>query len=152
MMKRTLFLMVLNLSLCLIASAQDKNQQLYRAITEKNVKQVAQLLRDSADANYVAGPFQLTMLNTAITVSRNKQIVELLLQHKADVNRKDAFNTTPLMYAASAGNIELVGLLLAYGADVQASDGQGNTVLSAAKESKNKALVKLIEKKLAEKN
>jgi ankyrin repeat protein len=137
-----------------LAFGQNKNQELYKAITQKNVEQVVKLLNDSADANYVisAGTFKMNMLNTAINVSKNKSIVELLLKNKADVNWKDAFNTTALMYAASSGDLELVELLLSYGADVKANDGQGNSVLSAAKESKNKTLIKLIDKKLKEQN
>jgi ankyrin repeat protein len=150
-MRTTVFALFFNLCLSILAFGQNKNQELYKAITQKNVAQVAKLLQDSADANYViGGAFKMNMLTTAINVSKNKSIVELLLKNKADVNWKDAFNTTALMYAVSSGDLELVELLLAYGADVKASDGQGNTVLSAAKESKNKTLIKLIEKKLKE--
>ncbi len=152
-MKKILFVLIFNCCLSSLAYSQNKNQELYEAITRNNVEQVAKLLQDGADANFtISGAFNITMLNTAINVSKNKNIVELLLKNKADVNAKDAFNTTALMYAASSGNKEIVELLLSYGADVHAIDGQGNTVLSAAKESKNKAIIKLIEKKLQEKN
>ena len=153
-MKKILFVLVFNFGLFALGYSQDKNQGLYKAITQNDVEQVAKLLQDSADANYVisSGAFEMTMLNAAINVSKNKNIVELLLKNKADVNFKDAFNTTALMYAASSGNKEIVDLLLSYGADVNASDGQGNTVLSAAKESKNKAVIKLIENRIKAKN
>ncbi|GAB4093865.1 ankyrin repeat domain-containing protein [Flaviaesturariibacter terrae] len=146
------FLLALAASLLsLLANAQDKNQQLYKAITQNDSAAVAQLLENGADANYTFGPggFKMSFLITAINVAKSKGIAELLLRHKADVNWKDGFGSTALMYAASAGNGALVELLLANGADVRASDGQGNTVLTAAKESRNAAVIALIEQKLA---
>lgn len=71
-----------------------------------------------------------------------------LLENNADVNWRDGFNSTPLMYAASKGNIEIVDLLLKYGADINANDGMGNTVLTAAKESKNAEFILFIESKI----
>ena len=105
-MKRILILLIFSFFLSSLVFGQSKDQELYKAITENNVENVSKLLQDSANANYVvgSGAFTMTMLNTAINVSKNKKIVELLLKHKADVNSKDAFNTTALMYAASSGN------------------------------------------------
>jgi ankyrin repeat protein len=153
-MNKVLILLTFSFFLSPLVYSQSKHQELYKAITQNDVENVAKLLQDSADANYVvgSGAFKMTMLNAAINVSKNKNIVELLLKHKADVNSKDAFNTTALMYAASSGNREIVELLLSYRADVNANDGQGNSVLSAAKESKNKSIIKLIEKKLQDRN
>lgn len=151
-MKKTFLLLIFSICISAIVFGQSKEQDLYKAITQNNVEQVAKLLQDGANPNYtvLAGSFSMTMLSAAINVSKNIDIVELLLKNKADVNAKDVFNTTALMYAASSGNKEMVELLLSYNADVNASDGQGNTVLSAAKESKNKSVIKLIEKKLQE--
>ena len=137
-----------------LAYGQSKEQELYKAIVQKNEKQVFKLLQEGANANYAMGPenFRMHLLHTAITVSKSKTIVELLLKHKADVNGKDAFDSTPLMYAASSGDLEMVELLLQHGADVKAGDRQGNTVLTAAKESKNQAVIEFIERKLKEQN
>lgn len=152
--KNTTSILLLCLCISCFAFGQNKNQKLYKAITEKNTKHVSELLSDGADANYViiAGSFKMNMLLTAINVSKSRDIVELLLKNKADVNWKDAFNTSPLMYAASGGSLELLELLLSYGADVKADDGKGNTVLSAAEESRNKEVIELIKKKLKEIN
>jgi len=88
-----------------------------------------------------------SVLTTAVN-NRDVAVVKMLLARHADVNWKDGFNTTALMYAPALGNKELTGLLLAAGADVRASDGKGNTVLSAAKESKNQEVIQLIEDRL----
>lgn len=78
-------------------------------------------------------------------------ISKILIENKADVNWKDGFKTSAIIYAASSGNKELVELLLSHGANINDSDGQGNTVLTAAKESKNKDLIKFIKEKTGKK-
>ena len=141
-------LLVLCFSLCV--KAQDNNERLYQAIIKKEPEKVAQLLKDKADANYIKtmGPWmKVNMLISAVN-SGELASVKTLVDHKADINWKDGFNTTALIYAANKGNQDMVLLLLSNGADIKASDGQGNTVLSAATESKNTALVKLIQERL----
>lgn len=91
----------------------------------------------------------MNLLTVAVTKSDFKTI-KLLIDHKADVNGRDWFNSTPLMYAVNIGNLDIINYLLKKGADVRANDGQGNTVLSAAKEKNNTEVVKLIEDKLKE--
>jgi ankyrin repeat protein len=152
-MQKILFVIVFVLGFTAQAFSQNKNVELYKAISNNSLERVRTLLQDSTDVNFKMseGVFAMTMLSTAINVSRNIKMVELLLQHKADVNEKDAFNTTPLMYAASMGDQEMVKLLLQYGADASAGDGQGNTVLSAAKEGGNKSVIALIKQKLQDK-
>jgi len=87
------------------------------------------------------------MLITAVN-SAKIEIAKMLIDKKADVNWKDGFNTTALMYAASKGNKDMVVMLLNNGANIDDNDGQGNSVLSAAKRSKNKELVRFIQKQL----
>ena len=89
-----------------------------------------------------------SVLTTAVN-NRDVAVVKMLLARQADVNWKDGFNTTALMYAAALGNKELTTLLLAAGADARASDGKGNTVLSAAEEGKNQEIIQLIQDRLS---
>jgi len=135
-------------SICIISVfGQKVNEQLYKAIVKNDSEKVAKLLKQNADPNYIisSGPWmKVNMLITAIN-NDNIEIVKLLISTKADVNWKDGFNTTALMYAAAKGNKDIVILLLDNGADINATDGQGNTVLTAAKESKNQDVIKLIE-------
>jgi len=62
------------------------------------------------------------------------QLVILLIQHRADVNRARADGVTPLMAAAAQrkGGPELVRLLLEHGADPNARDAKGQAVLEHA--------------------
>jgi uncharacterized protein len=149
-MKKYLLAIFLVCCLSFIGSSQNQNQQLYKAITKDDTTLVAKLLIEKADPNYIVtvGAFQMNMLCTAINTGKEIGVVRLLLKYKADVNWKDAFNSTPLMYAAAKGDKNMFMLLLDNGADINANDGNGNTVLTAAKESKNKELITLIEERL----
>jgi ankyrin repeat protein len=74
--------------------------------------------------------------------------VKLLVDHKAQVNWRDWFNASALMYAASEGDLNIIKYLLERGADIHAKDKHGNTVLSAAKEGNHPEAIKLIKASL----
>lgn len=57
-----------------------------------------------------------TLLMYAIEYGR-KSVVEKLIAYGADVNAASPYRITPLMIAASKGNVELVQLLLFHNAD-----------------------------------
>ena len=150
MMKRVFTTLLLFLSFSLFAKAQSKNELLYLSIVRNEPEKVNQLLIDNADANYVFAKGPWMKVSVLITAVNNEHIemVKALIKSKADVNWRDGFNCTALMYAAAKGNMELVNLLLENGADVTADDGKGNTALTAATESKNAELIKLIQQRL----
>jgi len=129
-----------------LAFGQDLNKDLYEAVTSKDTANVRRLLELGANPNSKpkVGFFELSLLIWACQ-NNDLSTVKLLVDHKADVDFRDAFKSTALMYAAYKGHIEIVSYLISKGADVNAKDSQGNSVLTAAKESKNKDLIKLIE-------
>ena len=60
-------------------------------------------------------------------------LLNLLLQHpKIDVNIIDSSGNTPLIFAASSGNLTMVSLLINRGASIQSSTMNGTTPLHAA--------------------
>jgi|SRR6185312_4116324 len=137
------------LIICIYANGQTLNEQLYQAVKAKNSTQVGLLLDKGADANYKAarGEFQLSLLIVSVN-NQDIQTVKLLVDHNAEINWKDWFKTTALMYAAQKGNVEIISYLLKHGADIHAHDDQGNTVLTAAKEGNHPEAIKLIEDNL----
>jgi hypothetical protein len=62
----------------------------------------------------------------------HKDVAELLLANKAEVDAKDNSGWTPLHAAAFNGHKEVAKLLLAHGADVNAKDSVGETPLGYA--------------------
>jgi len=132
---------------------QDLNEQLYNAVSKKDSLSVQNLLIKKADANFkkkTGGFLEISMLILAVQNSDFND-VKLLIGHGAEVDWRDAFKTTALMYAASKGNKAIVIYLIKNGADVNAKDEQGNSVLSAAEESKHSEIIELI-KNLVTKN
>jgi ankyrin repeat protein len=58
-------------------------------------------------------------------------LVELMLEHGADVQATDANGTSPLLLAASQGETEIAHSLIKRGADINHTDQNGSTPLSA---------------------
>lgn len=130
--------------------SQDKNELLLKAVTNGDKGTVEKLIKEGADVNYIKEVGPWIKMNPLITSINKKQfdISKMLIENKADVNWKDGFKTSAIIYAAGLGNKELVELLLTNGANINDNDGQGNTVLTAAKESKNKDLIKFVKEKM----
>lgn len=72
-------------------------------------------------------------LQYAFEMNENTEIMELLLDHGADVDVLDGDGQTPLIAAAGEGKVETVRLLMAHGADLHMRDNSGRTALMQAK-------------------
>jgi ankyrin repeat protein len=147
-MKRfiTIFIVVF---ISVSAHAQSVNQQLLTAVKIKNAGIAEQLLKAGADVNYVqsTNTFKVNLLILAV-INDDIPTIKLLIEHKVNINWKDGFGDTALMYAAQTGNMLIINYLLDNGADIHAKDDKGNTVLSAAQEGKHEDAIKLIQSKL----
>ena len=63
-----------------------------------------------------------TALTNAVK-SGNNNCVQLIIDNfKVDINRKDNFNMTPMLYAAETGNCDCIEVLKQAGADVNQTD------------------------------
>lgn len=80
------------------------------------------------------------------------EIVKLLIESGADVNRKESSDVTPLMNAVEKGNKEIIELLIRKGADVDAKMSNGETSLMQATRQCNIEMVKLLIEKKADVN
>jgi len=91
-----------------------------------SLKMVKFLIERGADIN--GGPWPA--LHTAISRAKNRDMAELLIQHGADVNAKDASGHTPLYYAILyIDDSDFINLLIANGADVNTKNRGGETPL-----------------------
>lgn len=109
-----------------------------------NMVAMKKFLLAGADPNGIArkrsyreeGHPVMTALMIAVETG-NKDAVEILLDHGADVDKQTILRTrrTPLQYAAELGNLEMVRLLICHGANVNgppASRGGGTALQFAA--------------------
>ena len=71
-------------------------------------------------------------------------VVQLLVDHGADVNARDVADQTPLLEAAYGGSLPVVTCLVNHGADVDAQDGAGDTPLRAGAVKGNLSMVEFL--------
>jgi len=76
----------------------------------------------------------------------NIEIVKLLIETGADINAKNNYGSTSLMYASKIGHKKIVLLLIEAGADINAKNNYGYTVLMFATANNYKDIVALLKK------
>ncbi|MEO3405304.1 ankyrin repeat domain-containing protein [Mucilaginibacter sp. CAU 1740] len=129
--------------------AQTGNDNLYKAVKANDTTVAEKLINNGADVNFRPKMMNAEMSLLILAVEQSQvKMVKILVDHKIDIDWKDWFGSTALMYAAYKGNVAIISYLIKNGADVHFADKQGNTVLSAAKEGKNVDAIKLIEDSL----
>src|SRR5688572_13991203 len=86
------------------------------------------LLQQKADINRAHGD-GTTALHWAV-LNNDLEMVQMLVQAKADVNATSRFDAiTPLYLAATNGNSAIIEVLIGAGADVNKASGTGTTPL-----------------------
>ena len=92
-----------------------KDENLYNAAKEGNLKKVQKLLTQGANPNYV----YLTVGSniTPLTVTQSAEVAQALVNGGADVNMRDGDGTTPIF---NVKTVEIAKVLINAGADVNA--------------------------------
>jgi len=123
----------------------DETDRLAAAIMKNDYSEAKKAIKDGADVNEKADiDGRETMLTSAIKTS-TMEIVKLLLDSGADVNKTDFFGRTAA-HLAIGGKTDLIELLLRYEPDLTIKDKDGDTPLDLARKSKHKKFIEIIEK------
>lgn len=147
-MKRFILFFAFAIS-AICGKAQAGNDKLYKAVKANDTTLAEKLINNGADVNFRPKMMNAEMSLLILAVQQDQfKMVKLLVDHKIEIDWKDWFGSTALMYAAYKGNVNIIGYLIKNGADVHFTDKQGNTVLSAAKEGGNADAIKLVEDSL----
>nr|CAD7407561.1 unnamed protein product [Timema cristinae]CAD7425059.1 unnamed protein product [Timema monikensis] len=104
---------------------------------------LAILLQHGLNVNLRVDAFNTTLLHIAVDYNQIS-VVNLLLEHRADVNVTDSNGDSVLFWAAKNGNLEMVELLVHQGADVNALDIQGCSILHYCASNGNLPLVQFL--------
>jgi len=106
-------------------SDQSEGIDLCDAVKNGNFEAVRKLVEsDGKDVNAHSGGNLLTPLHIAV-MKNNEQIAQYLLQHGADINRRNNDGNTALHFASSQWG-PMVGLLLKNGADPRLKNIHGD--------------------------
>ena len=105
----------------------SEGSNLFSAVVGGDVDLVqSELQKPDIDVDAIDGNSGSTSLNTAVFVGHT-EVVRLLIEAGADVNKRNRDNATPLHIAAFMGRAAEAEMLLSAGADTNSRDGSGNT-------------------------
>lgn len=128
----------------------DGSTALHWAAYNGNTEMVRLLLASGANVTMKTRLAGLTPLMMAARIG-NADVIQLLVDAKADVAAPNANGTTPLMLTAASGKADAVKLLLDRGAEVNAKDAtNGQTALMFAAAQGRVEAVKLLAQQKAD--
>ena len=119
------------------------SSEICQAVKSGDLEKVKTLLKEHPDLVFSKGLNDWTLLHWAAFCG-HKDMAELLLSNKAEVNAKDGFDNTPLHAAAWGGYKDVAELLLANKADVNARNSEGRMPLHYAAIHGHKDVVELL--------
>jgi ankyrin repeat protein len=125
---------------------QGSTLPLLRAAKAGDGAQLRALLASGSDVNMrsdVSSDWGKTALMEA-SIRGYADLVQALVDARADVNARDDYGETPLMFASGKGHAAIVGLLLKAGADVNAQTPSGSSALILAAKRGELAVVRLL--------
>jgi ankyrin repeat protein len=109
-------------------------------ISNRDEKMAKHFINIGMDVNHTNG----LPLITASLQDKNSAIIELLLNHKANINVESPDSHTPLIYSCIGGFMDNVNILLEYGSDINLSNNEGITPLMFASINGRKEVVTLL--------
>ena len=124
---------------------------LYAAVLKRREDLVKKLIKKKAAPNIADSQGSFPLIDAVFQKVANPEIVKMLLENGAEVNKKNVDGATALIYAASNQDITpevrqtIVKLLLEKGADKSIKGKGGKDALYWAKKMKNEPTVKILE-------
>ncbi len=128
-------------AVCLLSVSLFADSPLYKAAEKGNVAEVKRLLKRGANVESVGVSREPALV--AASFLEKREIVEMLLNHGANIEAKDGNENTSLQRVAWR-NLEIVKLLLDRGAQVNTKNVHGTTPLHQAANRGQTAIVDLL--------
>jgi len=125
----------------------NEGSRLHRLCKEGKYKKVEEFITTCSDLEtrlaYRCGVFGYTPLHESVSNGRPK-ILQLLIDHGADVNCCANGGYTPLHLAAFTGHKDCVHVLLGNNADISKTDDYGKTPMQTAELSARSDILKVL--------
>lgn len=128
---------------CFLFDQRSAYRSIHEYAKSGDVTRVAEELTKNPGELDLPDDAGLTPLHLAAAHCR-KNVVALLIEKGADINRKAKDDATPLHLAAQEGCAEVVTMLMSKGANLNARDDQGRTPLVRAEQWHRDAIIQLI--------
>ncbi len=107
------------------------NLRLIEAVRKGRLEEVKELIQAGANPDSFLENLNWTALMNAASCGES-EIINVLIQARADLEKVDCWGATALMIAAQYGHTNIINLLYQAGANVGAVDKFGHTALSQA--------------------
>lgn len=104
----------------------NSNEDVFRYVVSGDVGGLKRALKNGGDPNGRIRDLTPLMIAAGI---KNKDIINILIESKSDINAKGDNGKTPLTIALRKNNLEIAQLLLEKGADINSRDDKGVTPL-----------------------
>jgi hypothetical protein len=106
---------------------------IHAAARDGNVKQVKKILNKvggaiTADLRTPAQFYSRTALHVSC-ICGHRNVVEILLNYKADINAQDNWGWTPIMYCAEYAHVDMLKFFVGRGANLSIKNGAGQYLI-----------------------
>jgi ankyrin repeat protein len=133
---KTVILILFLLSNSAYAMQINWDTQLLEAASHPDRDRVEHALKNGANVN-AQDTYGWTALNLTASLYEAEDLVEYLLEAKADVTLTNDLAQAPLHQGVFHDNLSIVKLLVGYGADMHSKSTDGKTPLTLSKEQKS---------------
>ena len=123
---------------------EDFDFHFHDAAIEGDVSRVESMLQEGVSVDYVDDEYDRTALMIASRYNRTN-VIQLLLQNGADVNKRDCYGHTPVHYAADWNSTEAISMLIEHGASINIKNNEGDKPIDFARQFKREAAVRMLE-------
>ena len=144
-----------NLTVSSVEIDYDLVERFHVAADDGDVSLVESMLQEGVPVDCVYGGgttldetldnrFDETALIRAAAFNRT-DVIRLLLQKGADVNKRDRFGNTPVHWAALNNSTEAIAMLIEHGASINITNDEGDKPIDLAHRYGSEAAVRMLE-------